>query len=201
MSDEFEMGQGLGHHLEMGFARNRWTKADVNKLGQGDLLAQVLHVVRGTAIIHIIKHIVDLVGDCMPASWKKGKWVIEKHVGEGQLELDLTKIQFHFSPNQKDGKMIEGNKLRKELENSKVPVLNACVLDYLIAHPEIIPEDWKVDENGNTHYIYFWGTVYRDPSDNLCVRCLCWDDGAWNWNFSWLVDGWNDQNPAAMLAS
>ena len=201
MSDEFEMGQGLGHHLEMGFARNGWTKADVNKLGQGDLLAHVLHVVRGNAVVEIIKHIVNLAGDCMPESWKKDKRTIEKHVGEGQLELDLSKIQLHLSPNQKDGKVIKGNKLRKELETSKVPVLNACVLDYLLAHSEIIPEDWKVDENGNTRYIYFWGTVYRDPDGRPYVRCLYWSDGAWRWSYSYLGHDWDGRYPAAMLAS
>ncbi|MBI2474942.1 hypothetical protein HYV69_00765 [Candidatus Uhrbacteria bacterium] len=201
MSDAFEMGQGLGHHLEMGFARHGWTKADVNKLGQGDLLANVLKVVRGTAVVKILKHVVDLAGDCMPESWKKQKWEIERHVGDGQLELDLSKIQLHLSPNQKDSKTIEGNDLRAELEDSKVPVLNACVLEYLLAHPEIIPEDWKVDEKGNTRYIYFWGTVYRNPDGVLYVRCLFWSDGAWSWGCAWLDNGWGGQGPAAMLAS
>ncbi len=173
-------------------------EALLNKIGGVEGMNQIL---RGNAKVVFLKHIVDLAGDCMPESWKKDKWTIEKHVGEGQLELDLSKIQFHFSPNQIDGKVIEGNKLRKELESGKVPVLNACVLDYLIAHPEIIPEDWKVDEKGNTRYIYFWGTVYSRANGFLYVRFLYWDDGVWLWNYYCLGFDWNVQDPAAILAS
>lgn len=173
-------------------------EALLNKIGGVEGMNQIL---RGNAVIRIVKHIINLAGDCMPEQWKKDKWTIEKHVGTGMLELDQSRLRLHFSPNQKDGKVIEGNKLRKELEENKVPVLNACVLDYLLAHPEIIPEDWKFDENGNTRYVYFWGTVYRDPGGNLCVRYLCWGGGAWDWSYDWLGDGWRVRRPAAVSAS
>ena len=201
MSDKFEMSTGQAHEFAMACERNGVSKELVKKMLTGDFLKTILPILLGTGIVQIVKHIINLAGDCMPESWKKDKWAIEKHVGEGQLELDLTKIQFHFSPNQIDEKVIEGNKLRMELETSKVPVLNACVLDYLLTHPEIIPEDWKVDENGNTRYIFFWGTLYRCPFGSLYVRCLCWDDGAWSWSYYWLGSVWDDQNPAAVLAS
>ncbi len=201
MNDAFKMGQGLGHQLEMGFARNDWTEADVQKLKEGTLLAQVLHLVRGTGVVKIVKHLIDLAGDPMPERWKKEKWAIEKHVGDGTLELDPSRFQLQFSPNQIDGKVIEGNKLKKELEEGSVPVLNACVLDYLYAHPELIPEDWKVDEKGNTRYIYFWGTVFRSPVGDLYVRYLYWNDGVWRWFYNYLDRDWHSQSPAAILAS
>ena len=151
--------------------------------------------------VMVSKHLINLTGDCMPKDWKSNGWKIEKHVGDGTLELDPSRLQLHFSPNQIDGKCIEGNELREELEKNKVPVLNACVLDYLLLHPELIPEDWKKDENGNTRYIYFWGTVYRYASGYLYVRYLCWDDGVWDWDCNFLDGGWLVQDPAAMLAS
>jgi hypothetical protein len=43
--------------------------------------------------------------------------------------------------------------------------------------------------------------IYRNPNGNLYVRYLYWNDGAWNWNYNWLDNDWNDQNPAAMLAT
>lgn len=210
MNDAFKMGQGLGHQLEMGFARNDWTEADVQKLKEGTLLAQVLHLVRGTGVVQIIKHIINLAGDCMPKAWKdQGGWSIRPEdqikgvKNTGTLEIvDLVRqVVFHLSPNQKDGKVIEGHKLRKELEKNKVPVLNACVLDYLLLHPELIPEDWKKDENGNTRFIYFWGTVFRGADGGLYVRCLFWYGGAWDWDCLYLDDDWDVQNPSAILAS
>ena len=151
------------------------------------------------------KHTINLAGDCMPRLWKELKWIIDKHVSNGTFELDSSQLKLHFSPNQIDEKCIEGEKLRKELESNKVSILNACVLDYLLLHPELIPEDWKVDENGNTRYIFFWGTVYLLPHNGerheRLIRYLYWDDGAWNWSAGRLVDSWDFRHPAAVLAS
>ena len=201
MSEDLMLDVGAANELKMAFRRAGWSSADVKRLGEGDWATKILPILRGNAIVQIIKHVINLAGDCMPEQWKKDKWTIEKHVGDGTLELDPSQLKLHFSPNQIGGKVIEGNKLRKELEKNKVPVLNACVLDYLLAHPDLIPEDWKKDEKGNTRYIYFWGTVYRFPDGDLCVRCLSWDNGAWRWSYNSLDDDWHGQLPAAMLAS
>ena len=158
-----------------------------------------------------LKHIIDLTGDPMPVIWKqKGYNVeIEKHVGEGLLELDPTRLQLYLSQNQQGmvsqpkrfpclsegyaatrewvGKLMTGRDLLKELEENKIPVLNACVLDYLLLHPELIPNEWKVDFPGEwkpeywgvqQKQIVFWGTIYRgdksfhNPGGKLYVRCL-----------------------------
>lgn len=146
------------------------------------------------------KHLIDLSRGGLR---EETDFTVYEHMGDGKLELNPSQLKLYLlylSPNQKDGKVIEGNKLRKELEKNKVPVLNACVLDYLISHPELIPEDWKKDENGNTRYIYFWGTVYRHQIDDLYVRYLYWNDGAWDWDYCWLGEYWDGQHPAAVLA-
>lgn len=147
------------------------------------------------------KHIVNLSGDPMPEKWKKNGVEIEKHVGEGLLELDPTRLQLYLSSNQQGmvyqqrrfpslsegyagmhelvGKTMTGRDLLKELEENKVPVLNACVLDYLLLHPELIPDDWKVDfPDAQQKHIVFWGTIYRgyktgnNPDGVLYVRCM-----------------------------
>ena len=115
---------------------------------------------------------------------------IEFHKKGKIIKLNPSAIVLHLSENQKDGKVIQGYELRKELK--KMPVLNACVLDYLLANPHLIPEEWK------DKYIYFWGTIFRDSHDNLCVRCLRWRDGEWQSYYNWLVDGWFGYNPAAL---
>jgi len=39
----------------------------------------------------------------------------------------------------------------------------------------------------------------RDSNGNLYVRYLNWNGDAWNWNYNWLDNDWNDDNPAALL--
>jgi hypothetical protein len=82
-----------------------------------------------------------------------------------------------------------------------MPVMNANVLDFLLANPDLIPEEWKKDEHGNTRYIFFWGTVYRDRGGDLYVRYLCWGGDRWGWGSRWLGSGWDGDSPAAVLAS
>ena len=41
----------------------------------------------------------------------------------------------------------------------------------------------------------------RDSDGNLYVRFLYFNDGAWNRNYNWLDNDWNDNNPAALLAT
>lgn len=40
----------------------------------------------------------------------------------------------------------------------------------------------------------------RNSDDNLYVRYLYWNDGRWNWNYNWLDNDWNGNNPAAVPA-
>ncbi len=124
---------------------------------------------------------------------------VEFHKKKGMMTFDPSKIKFHLSPNQKGGSTIQGHKLRKELE--KENVLNACVLDYLVANPHLILEDWKKDAQGNTRFIYFWGTIYRNTDDRLYVRSLFCAGGKWLAGYNWLDFDWNGDSPAAVSAS
>jgi len=126
-----------------------------------------------------------------------GKVVIEKR-DDGQLYIDGKKVVIHLSERQLNGKWLKGHELRTELEGK--PVLNGVVLDFLAAHLDFIPDDWKKDGQGNTIFIYFWGTVYRDADDNLYVRYLYWDGGQWQLDCVWLHSSWDGNDPAACLA-
>ncbi len=117
----------------------------------------------------------------------------------GQVEFDPAKILFHLDEGQKDNKTIIGNKLKEKLAGRSL--LKANVLDHLLANTYLIPESWKTDEQGRTRYIFFWGTVYRDPGGCRCVRCLYWRDGEWGWHCRWLGGKFVDRDPAAILAS
>lgn len=181
--------------LKAAFRRGNWTNADIKRACEGDLMARFRDVVRGYAQIATTEHVVD----CDAKPFVPQGWKIEEHKKGGQVKLDLSKVRLHLSPNQINGKVIEGNKLRKELASE--PVFNANVLDYLLAHPELIPEDWKRDEEGNACYIFFWGTVYRDADGSLSVRCLRFGGGQWYWYYHWLGHDWHSRRPAAVRAS
>jgi len=137
------------------------------------------------------KHLIDLSADpVIPRGW-----TVEEHrrpVGKENTYFvwDASKVKLHLDPSQKDGKTIEGNTLRTNLADQ--PVLNTNVLDYLIANPHLIPEDWK----GKA--IFFWGTIYRGSSGKLYVRFLYWNDGMWNWLNYWLGDDWVAGNSVVM---
>ncbi len=117
---------------------------------------------------------------------------IEEHKKSGKMILDFSKINFYLSEAQKTGSIV-GRNLRKELKGKKV--FNACVLDYLLANPHIISEDWK------RKVIFFWGTIFRSTDGYLCVRCLVWDGGEWRSDYNWLGNRFNGYNPAAVSAS
>lgn len=119
-------------------------------------------------------------------------WTIEE-TNDTKL-FDPKSLKLHFEPEQKES-YIEGNKLRKRMKGKG---MSANVLDYLIGHPKLIPEDWKEDDKGNTRYIYFWGTVYRDSDGDLYVRFVFWGGGGWVSGCDWLGGGWRGGHPAAV---
>ncbi|MCX6765628.1 MAG: hypothetical protein NT136_01545 [Candidatus Moranbacteria bacterium] len=175
--------------LKAAFRRGDWTNAEIKKLSEGDILAQVRQVILGYAEIKLIDHVINCDADpFVPSGWN-----VIRHKKGRQLKWDPTEISLYLSKKQRDRKVIEGNILHKELE--KMPVLNANVLDYLLANPHLIPEEWK------DKYVFFWGTIYRDSTGYLSVRYLDWHGGRWHWHGRWLDDDWSDFNPAALLAS
>jgi hypothetical protein len=40
---------------------------------------------------------------------------------------------------------------------------------------------------------------YRNANGDLYVRYLYWNGDRWNWNYNWLDNDWNDNNPAAVF--
>lgn len=120
--------------------------------------------------------------------------VIEHHQG-GRLEFNPECIRFHLEPEQRGG-TLSGNELRSLLAGK--PVLNACVLDHLLANPALIPESWKRDEHGQIRHIFFWDTIYRGSFNNRCVRCLNWIRKKWRWGYYRLDDRFDAHCPAAV---
>ncbi len=112
----------------------------------------------------------------------------------GKVSWNPKETSLHLVDGQKNGKWIEGNKLRKELAQQSV--YTAHLLDYLLIpeNQHLIPEEWK------GKLIFFWGTIYRGVSGRLCVRCLNWNGDRWHWNYNWLARDWFDDDPALARA-
>lgn len=133
------------------------------------------------------KHIIDTDADpFIPEGF-----TLMEHKKSGLLKLDVLKISLYLSEKQKRGG-IKANNLKKEL--SSKPVMNANVLDYLLEHQELIPEEWKSES------IFFWGTIYCDLHNNPCVRYLYWLGSKWYWSCCAVLDGDFSSNlPAAVM--
>ena len=123
---------------------------------------------------------------------KKGKVTLEKR-DDGKLYANGKEVVRHLSLKQQNGKSIQGHKLRKELKD--VQVLNACIMDALLANPQLIPDEWK------SGYTFFWGTIFRYADGLLYVGYLYWFGVRWDWNYNWLGYDWLSFDPAASLAS
>jgi hypothetical protein len=196
MADKFTFNSaGEIQEVEFALARAGYTHQEVKELTKGDRLGLFRNVLLGHAEVKMLEYIIDLNAD----PFVPNGWGVEEHQKGGSFKWDPRQVQFYLSEPQGKEKSIEGNKLRKELEGKSV--LNANVLDYLLAHPHLIPEDWKEDGKGRTRYIFFWGTIYRDSDGGLCVRCLYWGGGRWRWSLRWLDYVWDVSYPAALRAS
>lgn len=170
-------------------AKTGWEPQDFSDLLKDEnLMKQVLGVLRGTHEIKGIEHVIDCDAEpFIPSGWK-----VEEHQKGGNIKFDASQVELYLSKKQKS-RSIEGNRLREELKGKKV--LNANVLDYLLANPKAIPEEWK------GKYIFFWGTIYRDSDVYLSVRYLYWLGGQWYWSRGWLGGDFRGLSPAALLAS
>jgi len=117
------------------------------------------------------------------------------------LYLDGKKIELFRSSGQEVDRYTVGHELRKEIE-ARGGNLSAKILDYLEEHPELWPESWKKDVDGNTIYVYFWDDIFcRPASDRLFVRCGFWREGRVVSFYYWLARDWDRRRPAASVAS
>jgi hypothetical protein len=190
MDSELSLSLGQAHKLELAMRRvGGWTPELVEQLSTGNKLAEVRDILLGKREIREAEYVVD----CDAQPFVPEGWEMEEYKKGGQVKWAPGIIELYLSKKQTGGKCVVGNELRKELADK--PVLNANVLDFILAHLELIPEEWK------GKYIYFWGTVYRSPDGSLYVRFLYWSGGRWNWDCYWLGNDWRGSSPAALSAS
>jgi hypothetical protein len=196
MATPSDVSVGLAHELTITTTKAGWEPKDFATLAHSENKArEILAYLRGLSEIKQVTHVIDCDADPFLPS---DGWRVQEHRKDGVIVWDPSKASLYLSKHQKGDKYIEGNDLRKELADK--PTMNANVLDYLLKNPHLIPEDWKKDDRGNTRCIFFWGTVYRHPDGNRCVRYLYWYDGAWRWRCDWLGVDFLGHYPAVLRA-
>jgi hypothetical protein len=214
MADKFTFGSaGEIQEVEFALARGGWTHPLLKKATGGDFFGLVREVVEGRAEICRIERLSaehrDLVTrpyiiDCDAKPFEPSGLTVALESDQlpnrarGQFVFD-GRVGLYLSNHQRNGNYIVGTELVKELASK--PVLPANVLDFYLANQSHIPENLKKDENGNTLYTFFWGTIYRDAHGDLCVRCLCFGAGGWRSFCNWLVLAWHGNHLAALPAS
>ena len=123
------------------------------------------------------EHIIDCaVGPSIQSFQGKILEVIE-HKKIGQMYWNNDDITLYQSPIQKNG-TIAWDELQKELENQKI--LNANTLDFLLKYPDLIPDEWKT-ENQYFLRILFAGTIYRGVKEKSLVRYLYFNSRSQKW--------------------
>lgn len=193
MSKDLMLDVDQASELKMAFRRGDYNNAEIKKLSEGDFLKRVRDVLLGRAEIKAIEHLIDCdAKPFTPSGWEvlPDEEQLLKRIC-GNLKFDSQEISLYLSKKQSKG-TIYGNDLRKELANKTV--LKANVLDYLLAHTELIPEEWK------GKYVFFWGTIYRCADGDLYVRYLYWTGSQWDWGCHWLGDGFGSGGRAALAS-
>ncbi|MCX6717470.1 MAG: hypothetical protein NTU76_02230 [Candidatus Taylorbacteria bacterium] len=129
---------------------------------------------------------VDLDADpFIPEGWK-----VESHTKGGKIPFRPNMVDLYLSEEQQKRDWTVGNDLCKKVE-TKNPY-NANLLDFFLAHPELIPKSWK----GKA--VYFWGTIYCFTDGSRCVRSLFFGGDRWSWGSCRLVREWSPDEPAAV---
>lgn len=153
-----------------------------------------------------MEHVIDLNGVFTPKELKENGWRVVHRIGNGRMVLDVGKIILHrentrvrqgaWNPSCGGWNMI--HVFKEKIFQREVTVLNECVLEYLLAHPELIPENWK-DKR-----VSFWGTIYLFHTHRHyreTVRALAWNENEKKW-VSYMVntdDGFQRNDFAATL--
>lgn len=207
MADKFTFGSaGEIQEVEFALARNGWTHTLLKTATGGNFFELVRKVLEGRAEICEVKNLTSGRSAIMTVATQniidcdvvplKGFIIAPeskqlRNRVRGQFVLDPAKVRLHLCSNQQRSKTIKGINLFRELANK--PVLPANVLDYYLAHPELIPEEYKGKN------VYFWGTIYcSSQGNNLCVRYLYCVGGRYRSHYSWLDEEFGDCRPAAV---
>ena len=167
-------------------------EAIINMLGGMEGVQQLLS---GNMELKVINHIIDC--DKAPLI-PYDSWKVEEHIKGGQFTWNPEKVKLFLSVNQKDGKSIEGNKLRKELKDE--PVMNANLLDYLLIIRTSFLRNGKWTRKA-TPDIFSSGVLSTAALVTASAFAfLYFSGGRWKQDYCWFGYGFDGNHPACVSA-
>lgn len=104
---------------------------------------------------------------------RMGLVTLEKRA-DGKLYVNDREVVRCKPRKQLRGNWFLGRRLRKDVQ-----ALNACIMDALLANPQLIPDAWV----GCT---YFLGTIFCDDIGRQYAGYLWGHGGNWNGSYYWL---------------
>lgn len=137
-----------------------------------------------------------------PAQLLGQRWAIDEQDERSLVltRIDLSKVRL-VDMLEKDENRIKGEGKLARLKQAGHLRLDAKIFQTLWENQLLIPKSWKERTNGNVTFIFFDGTILRDPFGDRGVLYLYWDVGRWDWDCYWLEGDWDAHDPSAVLAS
>jgi hypothetical protein len=171
-------------------------EAFLNKIGGEHGLNQFL---AGNLEVRAVKHVIDCNADpFVPRGMK-----LVHHKRNGIRPVPPERIQLYCTESQLTREGQRGTVLRAEIE-SYTGVLNANVLDHLLADTAAISQSWKAQVRPDYQTIVcFQGTEYEKDcgGPRKCVRTLSWSEftGSWVSGIAWSDMLFHDFTPTAIM--
>jgi len=115
-------------------------------------------------------------------------WVIKEHKKGGRLEINPKDIKAISIASNLRNPGVVIKEFEAFAEKANFTILNACVLDWYIAHPEHIPKKGlimaeSIGDGCPFNTVFFLGTSYYTKlGGRVCYRCLrrpCHSRGKW----------------------
>ncbi len=147
------------HELAIAAAKMGWTPEELDALVKSEILMKkVRGAVRGSYTIDAVK--IDCTGQVVFPS----HWTVESHIPCDSFFLNSETVELiRASDYMKEGEtLIHRDRLLDAIKDRKP--LNVVARDFLVRYPELIPDEWMMDENKSA--VLFAGTVFGCPSTN-----------------------------------
>jgi len=140
----FNLDINLVNDLLSAFQHNGWSNSDIKTASQGDFLGTVLKLMNE-----------NYVNLNQTPEVPNGEKIL--HCNGGGL--------WKFNPKE----IFVSGKYKYSQNELFENGFNANLLDYLLKHLDLIPEDWKIFGK-----IFFPGTFYTTDNDFEQIRCITW---------------------------
>ena len=108
-------------------------------------------------------------------------------------EINPSKIELIITLTEGE-ESVNGEENLRRLQATGNILLDANVLLAFWNNQHLIPESWK------GKYVYFPGTILRDPDGGRLVFYLGWNGSEWHWSYYWLGGDWYVGDFSAVLA-